>query len=92
MSTEELVNTYHNPNLVDKTKSPNENRQVLIFNDGEIIDTKGGWAFLHRSFFPLSPKLDNVNFKMPLVLDDNTYAIVETLEIAKKIRDSMINN
>ena len=47
----EMIRKYHNKDLVKPNKSPNENKITLLYNDGEIIDTKGGWAFMQRSMF-----------------------------------------
>jgi hypothetical protein len=88
---QELINKYHDPSLVHENESPNGNRQILIFNDGEIMDTKGGSAFLQRSMFSLEPPLSGANTKMPREHGDYSFAIVETLEKALEIRNKMAN-
>ena len=88
MSTADLIQKYHNPDLVKPNESPNGNRQILLFNDGEIVDTKGGSAFLQRSFFTIENKL-NVNYKMPVKHGDYSFAILPSEEIARKIRDTL---
>jgi len=90
-SLQELIKKHHNPSLVDKTKAPNGNRQILLFNDGEIMDTKGGEAFLQRSMFSLKPPLNGVNIEMPRAHGKFSFAIVKTLEIANELRDKMAN-
>lgn len=80
----------HNPNLVKRDESPNGNIQTLIFNDGEIVSTKGGWAFLQRSFFQIRGSL-NVNVQMPCKYGDFSYAIVENEDDALEIRSYMEN-
>ena len=89
MSLQELIIKEHNPDLVDPNESPNGNTQTLVFNDGEIMSTKGGWAFLQRSMFSLYPS-KNCNIDMPQKLNDkHSFAIVKDLETALKIRELM---
>lgn len=52
-----MIAIAHNSDLVDDSKSPNENIIYHIYNDGEITYQKGGWAYLQRSIF---------NIKYPL--------------------------
>jgi hypothetical protein len=88
-----LVETHHDSNLVKKDKSPNENTQILIFNDGEIVMTKGGWAFLQRSFHSIKSPLTNcVSFaKFPMShYGKYSFAIVKDLETAILIRDAIV--
>lgn len=89
-SITELIKEHHKPELVDKTKSPNENRITMLFNDGEIMDTKGGWAFLQRSLFSVKPSVYGLNIKMPMIYNEYSYMIVENESIANMIRDKMI--
>ena len=56
MDTASLLRKYHNPQLVIKYADPNGNRQIIIFNDGEIMETKGGSAFMERSLFSQCPR------------------------------------
>jgi len=88
MSTQELLDKYHDPTLVKPNESPNGNRQILLFNDGEIVDTKGGSAFLKRSFFSIENTL-GVNYKMPIPHGNYSFAILPSEEIARKIRDTL---
>ena len=92
MNLQELIQTHHDPNLVKPDEAPNGNIQTLVFNDGEIMTTKGGDAFLQRSFFSQVPKLNNVNINMPVKHGDYSFAIVLNLETAKLIRSKMENN
>ena len=93
MSLEEikqLIKTHHDPTLVKATESPNGNIQTLLFNDGEIMSTKGGWAFLQRSFFSIKPPINNLDITMPMTLNSNTFMIVRNEEIANNIRTIML--
>ena len=87
-----LINQYHDPSIVDPKKAPNENRITMLFNDGEIMDTKGGSAFLQRSLFSVKDPICGVNIKMPVQnnYNDYSYMIVENETIANMIRDKMI--
>ena len=94
---------YHNPNLVDTTKSPNANTQILLFNDGEIIETKGGKSFLQHKFFVYSEykptyieyssiykNNKKIDIKMPCnYINGMSYAILPSYDIAKRIRELM---
>ena len=91
MNLHDLIQTNHDPSLVKPNESPNGNIQTLVYNDGEIVTTKGGNAFLHRSFFTQVPKLNNVNIQMPVKHGIYSFAIVANLEIAKMIRSNMEN-
>ena len=95
-SCHSLVNKYHDPKLVKLDEAPNGNHVLVIFNDGEVVETKGGNAFLRRSmrtesyngeyFSPIS----RVNWKMPCTLrEDITYSIIPSLEVAYEIREAM---
>jgi hypothetical protein len=90
-SINKLVSEHHNPDLVDVTASPNGNIQTLLFNDGEIISTKGGHAFLQRSMFSLKTEIYNLKHKysFPNKLNDYTYAIVKDFDTADLIRNEM---
>jgi len=86
-----LISEHHNPLLVDTTKAPNDNTQILLFNDGEICTTKGGNQFMNRTLFTKDYPLKNVNIPMPIEMVNNgsSYAILPSYEIAKSIRDEM---
>lgn len=100
---ENLLSKYHNPNLVDKKKSPNDNTQILLFSDGSIIETKGGPSFLNHKFYVYAeyqPKYKEyseiyknnkkINITMPCSYINNlSYSILPSIEIAKKIRVMM---
>ena len=89
-----MVETHHDPSLVKPDESPNANIQTLIFNDGEIISTKGGWSFMKRSLFPHKGPMVNCrdSIMFPIAHDGNglSYAIVKDLETAESIRDAMV--
>ena len=82
-----LINTYNNPSLVKPNESPNGNIITLIWNDGEITNTKGGSAFLRRSLFTvIGPISKGINIKMPILYGNFSYAIVD-LNHAYEIRN-----
>ena len=88
-----LVETHHSQDLVKTDQSPNGNVQTLIFNDGEIISTKGGWAFMKRSLITVKgPVVDHrASIAFPIPYDGNwlSYAIVKDVETAEIIRDAL---
>ena len=86
-----LITEHHNPGLVDTTKAPNDNTQILLFNDGEICTTKGGNQFMSRTLFTKDYPLKNVNIPMPIKMVNNgsSYAILPSYEVAQSIRDEM---
>jgi hypothetical protein len=85
-----LIEKYHDPTLVKPEESPNGNIITMIWNDGEITTTKGGWAFLQRSqFSQIGPISKRVSVDMPSVSGKFTYAIVEDTTKAKEIRKLM---
>ena len=85
-----LIEKYHDPTLVKPKKSPNGNIITMIWNDGEITTTKGGWAFLQRSqFSEIGPISNGVSVDMPLVSGKFSYAIVENSTKAREIRKLM---
>ena len=95
-SINELITKFHNPGLVKPDESPNGNRILMIWNDGEVTDTKGGHAFLNRSLFTQSyqghtlSSISSVNIVMPCEYGDTkSYAIIETLAQAMEIRAMM---
>jgi len=95
-SINELITKFHNPSLVKPDESPNGNRILMIWNDGEVTDTKGGHAFLKRSLFTQSyeghylSSIADANITMPCPYSDTkSYAIIETLSQAMEIRNMM---
>ena len=100
---QDLISEYHNPDLVDKKKSPNDNTQILLFSDGSIIETKGGDSFLNHKFYVYAEYLPKykeyseiyknkkkINIRMPCSYINNlSYSILPSIEIAKKIREKM---
>ena len=86
---QQLINQHHNPDLVKINESPNGNYQILLFQDGEICHTKGGWAFMNRTLFTKNDPLPNVNFPMPIKSHNSSYAILPSYEIALEIREEM---
>lgn len=90
----ELAKEHHNPGLVKPDMSPNGNTQILIFNDGEIVSTKGGRAFMMRSLISHFPPIivDHkclAAFPEPYGADGLSYAIVKDLKTACTIRDAI---
>jgi hypothetical protein len=89
---QDLIKQHHNQNLLIPTESPNGNRITLLWNDGEVTETKGGWAFMQRSQFTMRNPIPNINITMPKTLRNNTsYMMVKDLETADKIRNEMLN-
>jgi hypothetical protein len=91
----ELVRECNNPKLVDPKEAPNANKIIHIYNDGEITEQKGGFAYLQRSEitieFRVGKNYDPLKFPCVYSFNGATtgYAIV-TLEDAHKIRSLMI--
>jgi len=44
-----LIKQHHDPSLLKPEEAPNENKITLLWNDGEVTETKGGSVFLKRS-------------------------------------------
>ena len=90
-SLQDMITTYHNPDLVQPDASPNGNWIYRIYSDGEITHQKGGFAYLRRSEF--SEKSPVRGFKSDVVFPmkglTHSYAIV-TEEHANEIREEMI--
>lgn len=88
-----LAQEHDNPSLVKPDESPNGNVQTLVFNDGEIVSTKGGWAFMRRSMFTLKSRVvdhqRSVAFPNPYGGDGMSYAIVKDLKTAGMIREAI---
>ena len=89
----DAVSRCHNPGLIHPEESPNSNTIYHIYNDGEITDQKGGWAYQQRTMRPtwygLCRSFDATKF--PLKSGDQNqygYAIV-TYADAVMIRTMM---
>ena len=87
-----LINKYHDPKLVKLDEAPNGNHVLVIFNDGEVVETKGGNAFLRRSMRTESyndeyfSPIVGVNWKMPCTLREGiTYSIIPSIEVLIKL-------
>lgn len=80
-----LVDEYHDENIIKK----NNSQITLLYNDGEIVETKGGDKFFKRTMFTKYPKLNNVNFKMPIEHGRFSYCILPSIEIGELIRSHM---
>ena len=89
----DLIVKYHDPTLIKPLESPNGNLIYHLYNDGEITQQKGGYAYKARSEFTLeSPifiknSLDPNYF--PIKINDIGYAIM-TYENALIIRNLMM--
>lgn len=46
---ENIATIFHSPQLIDVSSSPNENTIYIIWNDGEISEEKGSYAFGQRN-------------------------------------------
>ena len=78
-----LINQYHNKDNINKDKT------ILLYNDGEIVETEGKDKFLKRSMYTVYPSLDNKHFKMPIEQGEYSFAILPSVEIAELIRSHM---
>ena len=88
-----LAQKHHNSSLVKPEESPNANTQVLIFPDGGIYTTKGGWAFLRRSFFEWLGPVPGYKPRLPFPRaygDSQSFAMVKDLKTAELIREAMV--
>ena len=87
-----LIDEYHDPTLIKPSESPNGNLIYHLYNDGEITQQKGGYAYMARTEFtkdyPLKNSLDSKCF--PIKKNNIGYAIM-TYENAQKIRKMMID-
>ena len=90
---ENLINEHHDDSLVNPNESPNGNRITLLYNDGEIMDTKGGWAFLQRSMFSLKGPIYNLKhpINMPRKSGSYSFMIVKDFKTAEMIRNTIEN-
>jgi hypothetical protein len=94
----EIINSTHNPSLINVKEAPNENTIYHIYSDGEITSQKGSWAYGQRSEFTSYYPLDKfipVDY-FPIVRTNSNgikfgYAIV-TYHDALKIRELIKNS
>ncbi len=47
----ELIKEHHDMSLIKPNQQPNENIIYHLYDDGEIMSQKGGWAYGDRSMF-----------------------------------------
>jgi hypothetical protein len=79
-----LINEYHSDENINKTETI-----ILLYNDGEIVETKGGKYFLQRTLYTKKSSLNNITFKMPCKYKNNSYSVLPSLEVAELIRNHM---
>jgi hypothetical protein len=89
MNWKELVEKYHDEKL-------KQNGHVyLLFNDGELISTKGGELFGQRNFHqfqhPILSKEEAFRFEMPNKCGDMSYCCVPSTKAANSIRLAMLS-
>lgn len=91
-SVQEMINSMHNPSLVNQEESPNNNWIYHLYSDGEITHQKGGWAYCQRSEFTDKYPITGYkgSFIFPIKRNNNIYYAIMTRENAIKIRDIMI--
>ena len=86
-----LIIEFHDPSLVKPLEQPNGNLIYHLYNDGEITQQKGGYAYKQRTEFTMKMPINNIldpnNF--PITVNDLGYAIM-TYENAVIIRDMMM--
>ena len=81
------INTSHNNHYINNVcslikvdEAPNDNIIYHFYNDGEITNQKGGFAYKLRSEFTYKPRLLSVNnsiLKLPITIkNDISYAIL----------------
>ena len=56
-----LINKYHNPDLVKPNDAPNSNIITHIYSDGEITEQKGGFAYLQRNERTIKCPISNID-------------------------------
>ena len=82
---------FHDPTLVKPLEQPNGNLIYHLYNDGEITQQKGGYAYKQRTEITressINNRLDPNNF--PMKVNDFGYAIM-TYENACIIRNLMM--
>jgi hypothetical protein len=69
----------HNPNLIDKTKAPNDNIVYQLYSDGTVTQQKGGDAYGMRTMFDIRGRIFGLKpfFIFPMKLGRyDTYAIL----------------
>ena len=79
--------------LIDRSTnaSPNANQIYHLYFTGKITHQKGAWAYLERSEFVIKGDIIGVKkvaFKLPLIQDDISYAIL-TQEECSAFRKEM---
>lgn len=47
----EFIKKHHDMSLIKPNEQPNENTIYHLYDDGEIMSQKGGWAYGNRSMF-----------------------------------------
>lgn len=87
-----LITKYHDPSLVKPLESPNGNLIYHLYNDGEITQQKGGYAYKARTEFTMESSIKNrLDPKyFPIKKDDIGYAIM-TYENAIIVRKLMMD-
>jgi hypothetical protein len=55
------ISKLHNENLIDTSIAPNGNYIFHLYNDGEITEQKGSWAYGSRTERTLVDKIHNLN-------------------------------
>lgn len=96
MSIQELQNLItnaHDTSLIVPTESPNANTIYTLYEDGEITEQKGGWAYGQRNERVLVYGFDSISAyyrKCTFALQTDRFGyIITTLENAKHIRNYM---
>jgi len=79
-----LIREHHNNNNAIK-----KDKTILLYNDGEIVETMGGEKFLKRTMYTKCTSLENVTFKMPIEHGKYSFSILPSIEIAELIRNHM---
>lgn len=63
---------------------------TTLYSDGEITSEKGGELYGARSVFTVAPPLLNkFELRLPLARGDCSYAILESVEVARDFRERM---
>jgi hypothetical protein len=91
-----MVSELDGDSLLDPNAQPNANTIYHFYNDGQITQQKGGWAYLQRSEFdikyPIAKQLnlDTSKFKYIRVANNVEYGyIIASFENAMLIRKEM---
>jgi hypothetical protein len=92
----ELIAKYHNPNLINKKQQPMENMIYHLYDDGEITEQKGGWAYGMRTErtlfypFPNGFRLETNKFPNKRINNNKVYGfIICQYEIALDIKEKV---